>query len=413
MASAAAPAGTLEFAAALAQQYWINEFVFDATDEELRLATRLRDTLNLAFERGITVPPLAVAIAASYAPLHELRGAASLLEATQAPALEALLTQQWREPAQERSVAEATRSLTGVADGVSLLVQQQYEENPYPRWVRAAPAPRPVKVADWLRQVHPTRPTGLFEKRDEVELLIAGCGTGQHSIETAQRFTGAKVLAVDLSFASLAYAQRKSLEAGLNHIDYAQGDILELSGKSLRFDIMESSGALHHLADPMQGWRVLAGLLRPGGLMRLGFYSEIGRCNIVAARAFIADRGYGLSAQDIRRCRQELLASHDPALLALRRIRDFYTLSDCRDLLFHVQEHRLTLPMIKAALQKLDLDFLGFEMGEGVFAHFRDRFPEAKTLDDLDLWQVFETENPDTFTAMYQFWTQKREADRG
>ena len=101
------------------------------------------------------------------------------------------------------------------------------------------------------------------------------------------------------------------------------------------------------------------------------------------------------------------------ALLALRRIRDFYTLSDCRDLLFHVQEHRLTLPMIKAALQKLDLDFLGFEMDEGVFAHFRDRFPEAKTLDDLDLWQVFETENPDTFTAMYQFWTQKREADRG
>ena len=52
-------------------------------------------------------------------------------------------------------------------------------------------------------------------------------------------------------------------------------------------------------------------------------------------------------------------------------------------------------------------------MDEGVFAHFRDRFPEAKTLDDLDLWQVFETENPDTFTAMYQFWTQKREADRG
>ena len=97
----------------------------------------------------------------------------------------------------------------------------------------------------------------------------------------------------------------------------------------------------------------------------------------------------------------------------MRRIRDFYTLSDCRDLLFHVQEHRLTLPMIKAALQKLDLDFLGFEMDEGVFAHFRDRFPEAKTLDDLDLWQVFETENPDTFTAMYQFWTQKREADRG
>ena len=26
---------------------------------------------------------------------------------------------------------------------------------------------------------------------------------------------------------------------------------------------------------------------------------------------------------------------------------------------------------------------------------------------DLDRWKIFETENPDTFSSMYQFWIQK------
>ena len=43
-------------------------------------------------------------------------------------------------------------------------------------------------------------------------ILIAGCGTGQHSIGTAAKFKGSKVLAIDLSLASLSYAKRKTEE---------------------------------------------------------------------------------------------------------------------------------------------------------------------------------------------------------
>ena len=45
-------------------------------------------------------------------------------------------------------------------------------------------------------------------------ILIAGCGTGQHSIETASRFLNCHVTR-DLSLASLAYAKRKSNELHL------------------------------------------------------------------------------------------------------------------------------------------------------------------------------------------------------
>ena len=137
-------------------------------------------------------------------------------------------------------------------------------------------------------------------------MLIAGCGTGQHAIETAQRFAGARVLAIDLSLTSLAYALRKTRELGVRNIEYAQADILKLGTIGRTFDVIESSGVLHHLADPFAGWRVLLSLLRPGGFMAVGLYSEIARADIVEARAFIAERGYGSSADDIRRCRQEL-----------------------------------------------------------------------------------------------------------
>src|SRR5207302_1150253 len=112
-------------------------------------------------------------------------------------------------------------------------------------------------------------------------VLVAGCGTGQQSIRTAQQFPDARVLAVDLSRTSLAYALRKTRERGVSSIDYAQADLLKLETLDRRFDVIEAGGVLHHLADPFVGWRTLLSLLRPGGVMLLGFYSEIARRDVV------------------------------------------------------------------------------------------------------------------------------------
>ena len=138
------------------------------------------------------------------------------------------------------------------------------------------------------------------------EVLIAGCGTGSHSILAAQRFRGARVLAIDLSLSSISYAKRKTQELGITNIEYAQADILKLGDIARTFDIIESGGVLHHLADPFLGWRILLSRLRPGGFMRLGFYSELARRHVVKAREFIAARGYASTPDDIRRFRQDL-----------------------------------------------------------------------------------------------------------
>ena len=70
--------------------------------------------------------------------------------------------------------------------------------------------------------------------------------------------------------------QRKSNELGLTNIDYLQADILHLNQMGKKFDIIESAGVLHHMDEPMAGWNVLVDLLKPGGLMKIGLYSEVG-----------------------------------------------------------------------------------------------------------------------------------------
>ena len=79
--------------------------------------------------------------------------------------------------------------------------------------------------------------------------------------------------------------------------------------------------------------------------MHLGFYSGLRAPPIVAARAYIAERGYGATPAEIRRFRQELLASPHARVAGST---DFFSTSECRDLLFHVQEKRLTIPELKS-----------------------------------------------------------------
>ena len=398
----------LAFCCALARQCFINEYVYAGTDDEFELARALRDRLASALQSGAAVPALWVAAVAAYFPLSSLPSVDALLNTTWPESVSALLLQQVREPQEELQYRALIPSLTGIENEVSRQVRQQYEENPYPRWVKAQPGGKVASIDDFLYQQFPFAPFKPIGKSHDVDILIAGCGTGQHPIRTTQEVRGARVLAVDLSLASLCYAQRKTREIGLTNIEYAQADIMKLGSINRTFDVVESVGVLHHLAEPMAGWRVLVSLLRPGGLMKLGFYSELARQNVVAARNFIAEKGYAASRDGIRLCRQELISMDDgSAFKKLTHFSDFFGASECRDLLFHVQEHRFTLPQIKDCLNELGLEFIGFNLDAQSVRRYRTRFPDDTLMSKLDNWHALETEHPDMFSNMYQFVVQK------
>jgi SAM-dependent methyltransferase len=296
--------------------------------------------------------------------------------------------------------------LTGIENAISRLNQQQYEENPYPRWVRIPQLEQPSTIAGYLHRRFPLAGFKHQAKSEIADILSMGCGTGQLALEIAQGIRS-RILAVDLSIASLGYAKRKARELGLSGIEFAQADLLELSAIGRRFDVVECSGVLHHLADPIAGWRALLPHLRPGGLMVLGLYSETARRGIVRAQQFIAQGGYGISADGIRRCRQDLLNTDACQDFGVAASDDFFGVSSCRDLLFHVQESRTRLPIVEAFLRDNGLTFVGFETDIATLQAYRRRFPDDPAATNLHHWHAFESEYPNTFSGMYRFWIQK------
>lgn len=292
--------------------------------------------------------------------------------------------------------------LGAINDSVSRRVKIQYEENPYPRWL-ALPYQTPTEYQTALDTALPEHGF-TAEPGQTLQVLVAGCGTGKHALQCARYFRNTQVTAIDISHASLAYAKNKAQQYQLNNIEFLQADILELQNIGKQFDIIECSGVLHHMNDPLEGAQVLKQLLKPGGLMKIGLYSERARKEVIRCRNLISEQKLSSRPKDMRELRRQILSTPKkwPAVLASP---DFYSLSGCRDLLFHEQEHRFTPLQIESFCDDLGMDFLGFvRVPAKHYASFRRTYPLDKLMRNLDYWEAFEQRNPETFGAMYQFY---------
>lgn len=401
----------LPFQAALALYCFTNEYVFDETPEERDEIEALGQKAAEALEKGGDVSPVWIAVLGSYRELLDFPFAEKLPEREWPEDIRAVVIRQVKEPLEERALKPQIPCLTPIQNKVSQAVRGQYEDNPYPRWVTSTTFDKPRTVGEIFQDLRLPLDWDSYQAPERPEILIAGCGTGHQSLLSASRYANSAMLAVDLSLSSLAYALRKTRELGVSNIEYVQGDILELGNLNRTFDIIECRGVLHHLEDPLVGWRVLAGLLRPGGMMKIGLYSAIARRGHAEAWRIIEENGYSASREDIRRFRQYVMAMPPDCgsdIVNNLKSVDFFSTSDCRDLYFHFQEHHFTLPEIETALRDLGLTFLGFEHADArTPTRFRQQNPEPEALTSLASWHRFEQEHPGTFASMYEFWTRK------
>lgn len=415
-AVAATDDASIALRCALARQCFLNGYVFDAMEDESAHVSGLADAIDARLRDGAELPSEWIAAIASYVPLATIAAADRLLDRAStgsvAAPVAALLRQQLIEPRRERELREALPRLASI-DPASDAVRAQYEEHPYPRWTgiaRFAPDAKPgIGASD--RSSTGESASGRPVGRTSAEILVAGCGTGQESIEVALEYPSARVLAVDLSLASLAYAERMAREMQVANVTHAQADILHLGDLGRTFDAIYSVGVLHHLEDPAAGLSVLASLLRPDGIMLIGLYSERARRDIVAARTYIAEAGYRPTTEDIRRCRQDLMAKNtDSPLGRVVRLRDFHATEECRDLLFHVEEHRYTFPQVQTLAEGAGLRVTEVAAPDAARREYSKRFPDDPAMTDLARWDACEADHPDTFAGMYLLWVARRSA---
>jgi 2-polyprenyl-3-methyl-5-hydroxy-6-metoxy-1,4-benzoquinol methylase len=393
----------LKFQSALALQCFTNEYIYNQSEHEDKALTALEAATKQTLNNGDQPSPQSILCLASYRPLNQYDWSSSLRISDE---IADVFTRLVVEPNQEAKLKSVLPVLEEITDEVSSKVRDQYEVSPYPRWVNLGLRLQPAPISKVVEEIKLNLFDDAIKEVETPNILIAGCGTGQHSIGTAARFKGSKVLAIDLSLASLSYAKRKTEELGIQNIEYMQADILDLRKLSRQFDIVESSGVLHHMNDPVAGWRALTDCLKPGGLMKIGLYSEMARQHIVEMRQEISNAGIGSSDTAMKSFRKTVMKSDKNHHKRILKSGDFYSLSTLKDLLFHIQEHKFTIPQIQDCLSELGLKFCGFE-GARIVSHFKLTNTETDDAYNLDKWHAYEEANPRAFARMYQFWCQK------
>jgi len=395
---------------AMAMHSYRNEYLYPVSEDELR-ALELLKTQICQTEAPMECLAMEI-IGACYEPLSQFSNGVCWTDALLADSipLGRLYQQQWQSPAQEKELRGSIHHLDGASGMIAIssqAVQALYEENPYPQWEQI-PAVKRDRLAKHLAVEFPhlTNHSGI---PDQPDCLMAGCGTGHQVVLTATSYEYHRILAIDLSRSSLAYAKRMALQYGLKGIEFAQADLLALGDEAGLFDVIFCGGVLHHLASPMDGWKTLVERLKPAGWMNIAVYSRLARTQINAARILANELGFDGTVQGIRGFREwvrQLPSDHPVRQVA--GIKDFYSLSECRDLLFHVQEHQFSIPELVEMLNKLELEFMGFYFSNpAVMTEYRSRYPQDSLANDLQNWDAFEQLHPNLFISMYQFWVRR------
>ena len=392
----------LKFLIALSAQCFLNEYIYQETDEEIfkvnEINERIKNNINTK-----QIKDLEILILSCYSPLYSFDWCKKINPSNE---LEETFILQYKNYNEETRHAKKIKSITDISDSVSIKVKNQYEENPYPRWTNLGLSIEPKAIKEVIADINLNIDLKKINFSKNVEILIAGCGTGQHAITTASKYKNAEIFALDLSFNSLAYAKRKAKELNCKNINFIQGDLLDIRKLNKKFDIIESVGVLHHMAEPLIGWETLTDCLKKDALMLIGLYSEKARENIANIRKNISSLKIKTSKKNIINFRKDILENYNTKWDSIKYSPDFYSTSGVRDLLFHVQEHRFTVQKIRSYINKLGLVFLGFE-DTYVLDRFKKKYDQINDLYNLDLWNKFELDNPRIFAGMYQFWCKK------
>ena len=392
----------LKFLIALSAQCFLNEYIYQETDEEIfkvnEINERIKNNINTK-----QIKDLEILILSCYSPLYSFDWCKKINPSNE---LEETFILQYKNYNEETRHAKKIKSITDISDSVSIKVKNQYEENPYPRWTNLGLSIEPKAIKEVIADINLNIDLKKINFSKNVEILIAGCGTGQHAITTASKYKNAEIFALDLSFNSLAYAKRNAKELNCKNINFIQGDLLDIRKLNKKFDIIESVGVLHHMAEPLIGWETLTDCLKNDALMLIGLYSEKARKNIANIRKNISSLKIKTSKKNIINFRKDILENYNTKWDSIKYSPDFYSTSGVRDLLFHVQEHRFTVQKIRSYINKLGLVFLGFE-DTYVLDRFKKKYDQINDLYNLDLWNKFELDNPRIFAGMYQFWCKK------
>ncbi|MDA9034270.1 methyltransferase domain-containing protein [Hyphomicrobiales bacterium] len=419
----------------ISQQAYLLEYIWDIAEDEKINLKKLKSYVEKLLKENKELDIGALMLLATFEKLSHNTKIAKLLEnyydllSSSHPFF---YDNQFKEEIELYEIRKRIKSVTEIKEITSKKVASFYEESPYPRWTEKLSKKVKSKIELTLDEVISYKIQSSLEIKnpfDEVNILAAGCGTGEGAFNAAYAIKKSHVVGLDLSLSSLSYALKRADNIDLNNVELFHGDILEVERLKKKFNHIVCTGVLHHMKDPNEGLKKLCSVLVDGGYMHLALYSRKGRLYLESFKKIILENNLTSSLGDIRKLRNTVYNQNrnsdgdkiiqnslphinDDSLLNILDINDFYQLSMLKDLLFHPQETLYTISDVKKLLKENNLEFLGFSFGgtrrmKNILSIYKDEYPNDIYHNNLDYWDDFETKYPRSFIGMYDFFVKK------
>ena len=224
------------------------------------------------------------------------------------------------------------------ADARTETVRQFYNHAPFPGYP-------PNDSLSWLRaRAGRSAFAKLLDDSIPGDARIAevGCGTGQTSLYLAR--ADRIVVALDLSREALKLGAAAAARYGIDSVTFVEADLTHLPLKAGAFDLVYSSGVLHHTPDPRAAFARIAAAVRPGGMIVIGLYNRIARLPLRARRLVARLTGHRWVPFDpVLRDRESEPARREAWL---------------RDQYAHPEEHRHSVGEVRRWFAENDIEWL-------------------------------------------------------
>lgn len=239
-----------------------------------------------------------------------------------------------------------------------------------------------------------------------LNILIAGCGTNQGAYY-ACRFPDAHITAVDLSDTSLAHEQKLKEKHSLDNLSLHRMDLNDIPELGDSYDFIVSTGVLHHLPDPLEGFKTLLKVLRPEGVLNCMVYGTSLRLGVYMMQELFRMCGLEQTPEDVVLVRDTLasLPEHHVVRAYMANANDLKYDGGLVDTFLHKQDTSFTVPEVFKIARQSGFEFL-------TWADKGDYSLDSLLKPNHPLWRKLRTLSPEQQAHAHDLLTQSHGTHR-